>query len=130
MAEMRLGIKIGLGRDTLTISLYQDDALVGEVNATADEVDLLIRTFANRRRLLKPEVSVIPFDGSLSAEVDPIWAISSQAESSEKELVIRNTGLGWISFMLSAQAAQQLGFALINSVPLRIMTPDPYARPS
>jgi len=130
MAEKRLGFKIEPGRQTLSISLYEDEGVIGKVSATVDEVELLIKTLADCRRLLKPEVRLTPPDSPVSIEVDPAWAISVQADVTERTLMLRNAGLAWVSFLLSTQAARELGSALIGPIASRAVGTDPPTRPN
>lgn len=130
MGEKRLGFKIDPGGQTLSISLYEDDGVVGRVSATADEVELLIKTLADCRRLLKPEVGSAPPDTPVSAEIDPAWALSVRADAAERMLMLRNAGLAWVSFLLSTQAARDLGSALMDPIALRTLATNPSARPN
>lgn len=130
MAEKRLGFKIDPGRQTLSICLYEDDGVVGRLSATADEVELLIKTLADCRRLLKPEVGSVPPDTPVNAEIDPVWALSVRADATERMLMLRNAGLAWVSFLLSAQAARDLGSALMEPVALRTLVTNPWVRPN
>jgi hypothetical protein len=130
MAEMRLGFKIEPSRQTLLISLYEDEGVVGKVSATADEVELLIKTLADCRRLLRPEVRLTPPGAPVKGEADPAWAISVRADTPETTLMIRNSGLAWVSLLLSASAARELGAALMDPIVLHPVVSDPVTRPN
>ena len=100
------------------------------MSATAEEVELLIKTLADCRRLLRPEVGSAPPDTPASAEIDPAWALSVRADAAEMMLMLRNAGLAWVSFLLSTQAARDLGSALMDPIALGTLATNPSARPN
>jgi hypothetical protein len=102
----------------LTVELTPDEAGPGTVKLEAADIDALIAKLSHYRSTMTPEV---PWQLTNSTNVvdvrDPIWILHAPPGSTDRLLLVRHPGLGWMMFRLPAAEVTKLGHALLPNRP-------------
>jgi hypothetical protein len=102
----------------LAVELTPDKAGRGTVKLEAADIDALIAKLSHYRSTMAPEV---PRQLTNSTDVagvrDPIWILHVPPGSTDRLLLVRHPGLGWMMFRLPAAEATKLGHALLPNRP-------------
>jgi hypothetical protein len=108
----------------LSLDLPPGSAATHSIKLDAADIDALIAKLAHHRSAMTPEVSREGPNAELPKVVDPLWILHAPAGTSDKLLLIRHPGLGWMMFQLPAMEAGKLGQGLLAE------TPRPEAKPA
>lgn len=98
----------------LAVELTGDEAGRGIVKLEAADIDALIAELSQYRSTMAPEV---PRQLAKSTNVagirDPMWILRAPPGSTDRVLLVRHPGLGWLMFQLPVAEATRLGHALL-----------------
>jgi hypothetical protein len=98
----------------LSVELTGNEVGARKVKLEAADIDALIAKLAHYRSTMAPEVPrQLANSNTVVGVRDPIWMLHAPPGSTDRLLIVRHPGLGWMMFQLPAAEATKLGHALL-----------------
>lgn len=119
MAHMKLDVSPAKDGLHVCIEMHMDGKPLGHIFLSGSDCEELCQTIARSRRTLPDQVSPeIDPNSRLAASFDPVCTVFPRhsGDMHGVALALRHPGLGWLSFLLPAPKAAELGAQLVAAM--------------
>ena len=113
-----LKVHVDVAKLNVVLEAWVNGALSGTLTLSPAQADSLIRDLGKSRALLVQPVASDPDENAVDPIIDPAWQTPDVRYSEGRMLLVRDPGLGWLSYIFPDNEASDLAQWLTKDLPL------------
>ncbi|WP_297300041.1 hypothetical protein [uncultured Methylovirgula sp.] len=116
--KTEIKVHVDVAKLNIILEAWLNGAPTGSVVLSPAETESLIRDLGKNRALLVQPVASEPDENAIDPVVDPAWQTPDVRYSEGRMLLVRDPGLGWLSYIFPDNEASDLAQWLTKDLPL------------
>ncbi|MEW6437970.1 MAG: hypothetical protein AB1508_12475 [Pseudomonadota bacterium] len=116
--QTELKAHVDVAKLNVVLEAWVNGALSGTSTLSPAQTDALIRDLGKSRALLVQPVASDPDENAVEPVIDPAWQTPDVRYSEGRMLLVRDPGLGWLSYIFPDNEAADLAQWLTKNLPL------------